>query len=293
MIVVKLYGGLGNQMFQYAIGRHLSLIHNTVLKYDDGFFQFNNDTTSTRREFELNVFNTNITKANDQELNRYLNKSRLRKRLERFLPFLETHHIIHEKFHPFDPDVLLAKNNTYLNGYWQSEKYFTACRAELLKEFTLKQPPVGISKAIEERCKKNNAVAIHIRRGDYVSRASNTEYHGLCSMEYYYQAIQLIVSKMQTPPELIVFSDDVPWVKENFKPGMTFYCAEENKGQQSVYDLYFMSLCRHNVVANSSFSWWGAWLNTHDDKIVVAPKQWYATDKIDSSQIAPETWIRI
>jgi hypothetical protein len=293
MIVVKLHGGLGNQMFQYAFGRQLSLIHSTVLKYDDGFFQFNNDSTSTRREFELNVFNTKITKASNQELSQFLNKSRIQKRLEQYFPFLETHRLIHEKFHPFDPSILLAKNNTYLSGYWQSEKYFTGCRSELLQDFILKQPPGRSSKALEERCKKNNAVAIHIRRGDYVSRKANTEYHGVCSLEYYYKAIQLIGSKMQTPPELLVFSDDMPWVKEHFKPGMEFYCAEENTGQQSVYDLYFMSLCRHNIVANSSFSWWGAWLNTHRDKIVVAPKQWYATDTIDSSQIAPESWIRV
>ncbi len=293
MILVRIYGGLGNQMFQYATGRHLALVHNTALKYDDGFFEFKNDDSSTKRDFELKVFNTHIERASEQELDSFLKKGRIQKRLEDLFPFLERRHLVNEKFHPFNPEVLKAKNSSYLNGYWQSEKYFSAIREVLVNDFSLKNPFEGLNKELAERCRQNNTVAIHIRRGDYVSNPKNTEYHGLCTMDYYYAALELLKKRTQTPLTLFVFSDDAPWVNEHFRPGCDFTTIDWNKGKDGCYDLHLMSLCHHNIIANSSFSWWGAWLNTHGDKLVVAPKTWFATKTIDSSQIVPESWIRI
>lgn len=293
MILIRLSGGLGNQMFQYSIGRYLALKHKTELKYDDGFFEFKNDFNSTKRNFELNIFNTQINKATKNELNLFLKKGRIQKRLESLFPFFERHHILNEKFHPFDPTVLNSKNNTYLNGYWQSEKYFNSVREVLLSDFTLKAQVQDKNQLLSEKCKSNNTLAIHIRRGDYVSKAENKEYHGVCSLDYYYSALELIKSKIHSTPEIYVFSDDEKWVKENFKPEQSYTMVDVNKEKDSYYDLYLMSLCNHNIIANSSFSWWGAWLNSHNNKIVIAPKQWFATTKIDSSQIVPENWIRL
>lgn len=293
MILVKCYGGLGNQMFQYAVGRHLAIIHGTELKYDDGFFEFKNDPSSTRRKFELQVFHTQIEKATEKEIRSFLKKGKIIGRLEKRFPVLRRKVVLNEKFHPFDPEVLLAGKHTYLNGYWQSEKYFIGIREVLLKDFRLRLPLEGQNKVLAEKCRQTHSLAIHIRRGDYVSNPKNTAYHGVCSLEYYYSGLALIRNKLPQESKLFVFSDDAAWVRENFFPGTDYTLVDNNPGDKAYFDLHLMSLCHHHIIANSSFSWWAAWLNAKEDKLVVAPKQWFSTSEIDSSQVVPESWIRV
>ena len=293
MIVVKLLGGLGNQMFQYAIGRALSLKHKTELVIDDHFFEHNEDVFATKRDFELHHFKTVFQKASDESLKLFLNKSRFRKKTEQLFPFLEKYHVVLEKSHEFQPNVLQTKNNSYLTGYWQSEKYFHNIRTLLLSEFYLKNPINKVNANHILNCQKKNTVSIHIRRGDYVNITSNLSYHGVCSLKYYYSAINYLKNNINEELTLFVFTDDEHWVNENFKPDLPFEIICDNKGTDSFYDMHLMSICNHNIIANSSFSWWGAWLNTHNDKIVIAPSKWFEVSNINTMDVIPENWIKL
>ena len=293
MIIVKISGGLGNQMFQYAIGRYLSLKHNTYLKFEDDFFEYKNDSISTKRKVELEVFNVVISKATEEDLSPYIHKSKIRKRIESLFPYLEQNHQVIEKDHIYDNTIIDSKNNSYLNGYWQSEKYFSSIREVLLKDFTPKNPINQLNASYYLKCFQKNTVSIHIRRGDYVNIESNLTYHGVCSLDYYYEAISYLQNLINGELKLIVFTDDLNWVNDNFKPTCTFESITGNNNENSFYDMYLMSKCHHNIVANSSFSWWGAWLNNNPDKKVIAPKIWFATNEINSNQVVPESWIRL
>ena len=293
MIVVKLLGGLGNQMFQYAIGRVLSLKLNTDLKFDHDFFQGKDDEISTKRSFELHVFNIDFKKATDYDIKLFTGKSRLQKKIEHEVPFFKKYHLVIEKSHEFNATILDTKNNSYLNGYWQSEKYFKSIRSILLKDFILKNPINTVNALNVLKCQNKNSVSIHIRRGDYVSNSSNLLYHGICSLQYYYDAIHYLKGKINEDIKLFVFTDDMVWVNENFKPEYNFEIINDNKGIDSFYDMYLMSICHHNIIANSSFSWWGAWLNTHPNKIVIAPKNWFETKDINSEDVIPENWVKL
>lgn len=291
MIIVKLQGGLGNQMFQYAAGRQLSILHNAPLLLDLTFLK-TQDPRITRRDFELDVFNIHAGIAAEKELKGFLHKSRFRRILEQRLAFPVKYQVINEKGFRFQPDFFNYPDNIYLNGYWQSEKYFLPASDKILQELTLKNPLNETNKLLESRIASCNAVSVHIRRGDYVSNAHNLSYHGVCPLSYYYEAISLLYSK-ETGLRLFVFTDDPAWAKQEFKPGMDFEIVSANKGKDSYYDMYLMSRCRHNIIANSSFSWWGAYLNRNPNKKVFAPRQWFASAEHDTADLVPDSWMKL
>ena len=295
MIIVKLQGGLGNQMFQYAIGRQLSIINNTYLKLDLSFL---NDKTPranfTIRNYELDAFNLACSFPEYIEIKHFYQNNLISK-IKRRLGSLKQ---VKEKGLKFNPNILELKGNIYLSGYWQSEKYFEAIRSNLLSEFSLKnslQDKLESDESlqqIKELINTTNSVSVHFRRGDYVSDSVTNQFHGTCLMNYYQDAIRRIADQIPNP-HFFLFSDDPEWVVSNriIDDFPTTVVTAPNMH----LDMYLMSLCKHNIIANSSFSWWGAWLNPNPEKMVIAPKRWFAKDELNlqTQDLIPQNWIRL
>lgn len=289
MIVMRLKGGLGNQLFQYALGRQLSLIKNTALQLDSSSYK-----TDTLREYRLDSFQIAATHSNQLPFfatdgrKRYLNRIIQAARGIFTKPF----QIIKEKDFSFDPTVFNCSDQAYLDGFWQSEKYFFSIGQTIRNDLRLKKPLEGDLRKIAEQIRENNSVSLHVRRGDYVSNPVTTAYHGVCGAEWYEAAAKLIEGKVSNLT-FFVFSDDYEWAKENLKLNSPAVFIKPSPDGQECNDLHVMSLCKHNIIANSSFSWWGAWLNENPEKIVIAPKNWFAAGSSNTQDLIPKTWIRI
>ena len=179
--------------------------------------------------------------------------------------------------------------DAYLCGYWQSEKYFKDIREVILKEFTFPIQAVKSNVKLTDQMKLENSVSIHVRRSDYLTEQNLKVYGNICTEKYYSNAINYIEGIIDNP-HYYVFTDDLQWAKEYFK-GDNYTIVSENRGKDSYIDMYLMSQCKHNIIANSSFSWWGAWLNQNPDKKVLAPKKWFHNH--EKEEIVCEDWIRI
>ncbi|MCX6712113.1 MAG: alpha-1,2-fucosyltransferase [Candidatus Vogelbacteria bacterium] len=184
----------------------------------------------------------------------------------------------------------LHANNIYLDGYFQTEKYFKDFKKEIREDFTPKVISTTASDWTQKIKNGGNTISVHVRRGDYVGHKILGE---ICTIEYYQKAIEEI-SKLTEDPHFFIFSDDTMWVKENINlPNKIDYVSSPNL--KDYEELVLMSICHHNIIANSSFSWWSAWLNLNPNKIVIAPAKWAhgKFNKKKLSNIAPQTWIRI
>lgn len=293
MICVRLMGGLGNQMFQYAAGRTLSMRHNTVLKLDRSYLQ-NNGESETPRKFMLNTMNISAEYSLPYETP-HLDENMS------FIQHLKELYFKHKKkccsnvLLDFDHRINMlyysAPDDTYLVGYWQSEKYFSTITDIIKKEFTPSSKPDNVNKEFFDCMSRTNSVSLHVRRGDYVSNLNTNEIHGICTEEYYNECAYKI-TKLIDKPEFFVFSDDPEWVQAHLNLTRPFTIINHNPVEMPVWDMWLMSSCKHNIIANSSFSWWGAWLNNNPEKIVCAPKQWFA-DKSPAADIVPERWQRL
>ena len=285
MIVIKLQGGLGNQMFQYAAG--LSAAHNlkTNLKIDLSWFN-NLNEVDTPRFYELDNFNLNQDFIISNQY--YFINDPLKKRLLSFGKVgLDSYK---EPHFEYDKNFMKIKNNTYIEGYFQTEEYFKNIRTEILKSFSIKNEPSVKSKEIINLAHKNESVSLHVRRGDYVTNKNASKFHGLMGEEYYKKAISIINKKIKNP-KYFIFSDEINWVKKNFDlPKGSIFVTHNKSG---IEDMRIMIECKHNIIANSSFSWWGAWLGRNQDKKVVAPKVWFLDKSINTSGVIPARWEKI
>jgi hypothetical protein len=291
MIVTKLIGGLGNQMFQYAAGKALALRHDVVVKVDLSELNSHAGDKYTQRHYELGIFASGIQVANDKDLAPFLNgdKSRLQRELQRRMPFLFGTLSAVESGSGYHPEFKKYPKNTYLQGFWQSEQYFKDYETEIRKDFRFRESVTEACKPLKTKIVACNSVSLHVRRGDYVNNPSANKFHGLCSPQYYASAVNHIL-ETQKDLEIFIFSDDINWCKENLKFDVPVHFMETGSAYE---DMYLMSQCHHNIIANSSFSWWGAWLNDHADKIVVAPKQWFADSSVNISDIIPASWLKL
>lgn len=288
-IIVKLIGGLGNQMFQYATARSLAARRGARVALDiTGFEHYK------LHRYALCYLNVEENLARREDV-RWLTGgwlarnvvSRLRgvRKTKRF-------RIFRERIFQFDPSVLELSGNLYLDGYWQSERYFREHAALLRREFRPKGALTQKSEEVAGLIRSCNSVSLHIRRGDYVSNPSTNRTHGTCDLAYYREAATLIAGRAPSPV-FFVFSDDHEWVRASLElPYPTTYVAH-NDATRNYEDLHLMSLCRHNIVANSSFSWWGAWLNENEEKTVVAPRRWFRDDRLDDRDVVPAAWTRL
>lgn len=292
MIVVSLMGGLGNQMFQYAMGRSLAYRVGTELKLDLAWFA-ERPTSATSRSFELNAFRIHASPATRNEVEQ-LRRSRGGKfsSLARQLNPYRTKTFIEEKGFAFDPSVMGLPDNVFLKGYWQSEKYFQDIVNLLLTEFYPINDLNQEARVFEEAINASNSVSLHVRRGDYVTSTSARVFHGTCPISYYLEAATFVIKKA-TDAQFFLFSDDPKWVKDNFDLPFQVTVIEVRNPRSAWEDMYLMSRCRHHIIANSTFSWWGAWLNRNPDKMVIAPRHWFADTSIDTSDLIPSSWIRL
>jgi hypothetical protein len=293
MILIKLQGGLGNQMFQYAFGSIIAKKNRTKLVIEDSIYK--NDSKKegyTPRKFELSIFDNQYEFAKESDISLFNNLSlshRIKKKIGLNFPKIST-----EVNFEFSSEIIELRSPAFVIGYFQSYKYFKGFEKYIKELFIF-----SVHKLSKENTnlitllEKENTIAVHIRRGDYVSDVVTNQFHGSCSLEYYMKAISFVTSKVKES-SFVFFSDDVEWVKEKFGdlPFNKMF-IDNNKGEDSWIDMYLMSICCHNIIANSSFSWWAAWLNNNQNKIVIAPKNWFQAQEIDIKSLIPEKWITI
>ncbi len=282
MLIVKIKGGLGNQLFQYAFGRQLAINNRTTLNLDNSFFE----NVKQHRSYNLGKFNliyknaptkdvSKYRKANHPLINKFLNSITLN-----FSVYVE------RKVKGFD-QRWLQKKNGYFEGYWQSEQYFKEIRANLLEEITLKEIS-GRVKELATKIENCNAISIHIRKTDYLN-AANQNIYADCSLNYYKNAIDEMLAQVEKPV-FYLFSDDFEWVEKNLAIQQPHVFMIDNSAEE---DLYLMSICKHHIIANSTFSWWGAWLNKSLTKKIIAPKYWFKKNSLTNQDIIPENWLKI
>ena len=262
MIIIKLRGGLGNQLFQYGLGRNLALEHKTDLKLDIEWF-----TDIPDRQFELNNFTSVAKIATPLEIRKLRNS--FSKRAKNILKPYNQRTVVKERFFHFDPAILEVGPDVYLDGYWQSAKYFTKSAPLIQKELTVKIDPIGRNRLLLSQIQNTKAVSLHVRRGDYVANSHTNQFHGTCSLEYYRAAVSFIAYKLKQP-HFYIFSDDPLWTKKNLKLKYPTTYVTHNSNAPCE-DLRLMSHCQHFIIANSTFSWWAAWLGETNNSIIVAP----------------------
>ncbi len=284
MIIVNLTGGLGNQMFQYALGRALSQMNNDVLKLDTENLSRATEIGNIYRSFSLSDFMIIDSLATKQEINEFKYPYGLFSKLS----ILVKRKILRQFNVVFDQKILKLAGHQYLDGYWQSPKYFENIRETLLNDFQLKEPLPESGKILEVEVVSNNSIAIHVRRGDYINNSRVLDEYGACSISYYQKAITEVI---KTNPDgcFYIFSDDIDWAKSNLSIADKPVVFVEEKSLSDSQELYLMSKCKHNIIANSSFSWWSAWLNQNPNKIVIAPTPWFDKVPYDENLI-PASW---
>lgn len=280
MIVIKIKCGLGNQLFQYALGSALS-DKEVVVKYDLSWFG-NYNEKDVPRDLAIDEFKIDMPLATTAEIDS-VRPNKLQLFFEKARgKFILNHHYSYNA-------GILKKKNAYLDGYFQSFKYFEVIRDKLLNEFQLVKGYSELANALKTSIEGEvDSVAIHIRRGDYAT--IREDYNGLCGMDYYKKGIDLIKAKVSNI-KLFVFSDDIEWTRTNLDFGLPIEFVSR-PGLTDAEELLLMSLCKHQVIANSTFSWWAAWLNQNPQKIVVAPKNWLVAAKIDTKDLIPGNWLR-
>jgi hypothetical protein len=296
MIVSELISGLGNQMFQYAAARALSLEKNTELKLDRTWFDLEIEK-QTPRSYGLDPFLLKPSFISEKERTFFLKPysggilNRVLLKWNAMQPYYKQRVYREPHFH-FDSHFYDAKSNTYLIGYWQSEKYFTKYAQQIRADFGFKSLPGGQNENWRQLIQSSHAISLHVRRSDMVNNPDVVKTHGSCDLDYYTAAAEKIAEGVDNPI-FFVFSDEPDWCKAHLKLEHQTHYIDNNIGEAAYCDMQLMSLCRHHVLANSSFSWWGAWLNPRDDKKVIAPKRWFADDSKDTSDLIPAGWLRM
>lgn len=288
-VTTRLLGGLGNQMFQYAAARALADRAGSELLLDVSEFAH-----YTLRRYELDTLRVRarVLPAPAQTAAVGPLARKARSLVQRLLPARKGTPVYREPSFAFDPGLLQQRPPVALEGYWQSEKYFLDDADAIRRDFTLAGEPDAANRAVLQRMQGTVPVSLHVRRGDYVTNANAAAFHGTCSPGYYRQAVEHIAQRCG-PVTLFVFSDDQGWVRANMPFAHPTVHVDCNPPDRGVWDMHLMKHCRHHVVANSSFSWWGAWLNPSSDKIVVAPRRWFTDPSLDTSDLVPAAWIRL
>ncbi len=311
MITLKLKAGLGNQMFQYAYARALAIKNKTGLFIDTSWYS-NISTKDTSRVFLLDKFNINATVLDTTSKSESVSTSA--SYMQRPLPKL-WHKLMRKLFSKSDYiyyyKLANLQDGSIVEGYWNTDKYFRNFKDVISKELTLKSPlsPAGLSKKswIDDQISQGKyLILIHVRRGDYATNPHANKFHGLIDSKYYKQAVQRIASEYtyinRSNTTFVISTDDESWTKENVEGWInmngfqTFWISDSQIPDYE--EIHLMSLCHHYIIANSTFSWWPAWLSsTAKDKglkkIVVAPRKWVSNPKIDTRDVVPEEWIRI
>lgn len=295
MIISNVFGGLGNQMFQYAAGRALSLKLQQPMCLDYGDWGASKHAMHNGLEIDQ-VFNlaaftatrSDVASVIGLQSNFYLRRL-LKKRW--MAPVRSRRLVVEPHFH-FWPGLLELRESSYLIGFWQSEHYFKEAAAEIRDDFTFKAAVSPDNEGWLSKIKSARSVGLHIRRGDYISNPAANRFHGICSPAHYHRGLEYITQKLGTV-ELFVFSDDLNWVRQNIRFDCNTHYVDANTGKNSHLDMYLMSECAHNIIANSSFSWWAGWLNRNPNKIVIAPSPWFADASVNTADLYADCFITL
>ncbi|MBN9332130.1 alpha-1,2-fucosyltransferase [Devosia sp.] len=283
--ITALTGGLGNQMFQYAMGRALAERHGAPLLLDVRGLQHD-----ALRSYALSHFRISAELASEADMPREL--GRLGRRLHRLPRWLTGQTRIVEQGFPFDPTILDLSPPLHLSGNWQSDRYFSSYADIIRGEFQLREAFTPDRQAIADLLTERPMISVHVRRGDYVSNATTNAYHGTCEPEWYDAARQRLAQQLGNA-EYMVFSDDPDWARANLKDFSSAVFVEPKDDGRDEQDMHLMALCHHHIIANSSFSWWGAWLNPKPGKEVIAPLNWFRSAQHDTRDLIPANWTRL
>ena len=298
-------GGLGNQMFQYAFGLMLVNKFEQQVCLDISWFNYHTNRKLNLKEFKpilkfrkRDVFfiilgNILIWLSEHFRFIRMLRPVFHLRNIEEYICSIEQKFIYTKiQGRNFNLDMLKNNKNYYLEGYWQNPEYFEGIRKTILKNFSFPKLKNFEDSRLQNKISDSESIAIHIRRGDYIKNPTINQFHGTCSLEYYKKAAELIASKV-TNAKFFLFTDDPNFVKDNFGflPNTTLV---SDSNRSDIDELNLMHSCKHFIIANSTFSWWGAWLSQHPEKIVVAPKQWFKNVETNKKcKIIPKDWTRI
>ena len=279
MRIVQIIGGLGNQMWQYAmlvsLRKHFP---NEDVFYNTSFF----NGYPLHNGFELDrIFNITAKQASTKDIRKvyhhFIGHNFYLRVYTHFFPALKTE-VREKESEPYRKEIFEQKGDYYYNGYWADHRYFDSCRSELLKELSLKNPLDDQNQNLLKENDGKFVCSLHVRRGDFLK---DPDYAGICDLDYYQRAIEIVSSKYEKPIRFLIFSNDMDWCKENlansFGNNEAIY-VDWNKGNDSYKDMYLMSHCNANIIANSSFSWWAAYLNEVPEKIVVSPTNYKNKD---------------
>lgn len=272
-------------MFQFAAGYALAKLRHEELVLDTGDFR----RQKHHNGFELPIFGNLPSKDMPEKLRSSVQPQSLLQKLwsryvRRVVRVTEPHfHFSEDFFH------LTKSKHVYLEGYWQSERYFKRFEPAIRDLFTFTQTFSRESQAISTKIQAVSSVSLHVRRGDYVNNAHTNSVHGTCSLDYYRNAIGTVIRTIATP-YFFVFSDDVSWARSNLELPPSTEFVSCNTGTNSWQDMALMAACQYNIIANSTFSWWAAWLNTNPRKRVIAPKQWFRTESLSTKDLYPPGW---
>jgi hypothetical protein len=287
-VIARIEGGLGNQIFQYSAARSLADRLGCELALDLRGLAENGD-----RLYQLGLYKTRCSIADEVLLNtlppwRSSRSGRVRSRIAQYLPGLYAYPVFWPRDFSYDSRFERIERPVFMVGYWQTEKYFAWNRSRLLQDLQLRGP-LDSSHPVLARIRSTNSVALHVRRGDYVRNPAAADFHGTCDMAYYAAAVADMV-KRPSDVELFVFSDEPEWARTNLKFDLPTHIVEAHTPEQGHLDLELMRHCQHHIVANSSFSWWGAWLCESPAQRVYAPHRWFRDPGTNTSDVIPPLW---
>lgn len=290
MVIAELKGGMGNQLFQYAAGIALARHLNTELKVDITSLDTPDVILGTYRKYALSNLLQPPAIVYANEL-----KSIVPSGIQRYLSFIKTNgfKIYREKYFHYNPAFWNLKGSVYLSGNFQSEKYFQPFINDVIN--SIQFGDIFFSEKEKDMIsilKSGESVSVHVRRGDYVSNKIANDVLGALPLNYYEEGMKHI-KDMRDIKTVLIFSDDINWAKANLKFIENSFFMEATGANRDLIDFCMMQNCSHNIVANSSFSWWAAYLNPNPDKIVIAPKRWFNKAPYDTKDLIPENWIRI
>jgi len=290
MIIVKLRGGLGNQLFQFSAGKNLALLKNTELMLDVS------DLKKGNRSFLLPEFCTDFKIASHSDIlkvfiRNYRHANNLLKYFFDKYNYYYKIPIFKEKSLAYDKNFFNCPDDVYMIGYWQCERYFKDIVDILKSEISFKKKMDKQNEEFQKEIENTESICVHLRNGDYFFNSTVRKNIGVCPVEYYYKAIDNIIREVDNP-HFYIFSDNIEWAKEHLKI-MHAHTYISNNSNKSYVDLYLMSRCKHFIIANSSFSWWGAWLSGTKNKIVYAPTPWCKNPVYNPVDIHPHSWREI
>ncbi len=292
-IIAQLQGGLGNQLFQYATGRALALQKQASLLLDHSWYTQTYDDV-TPRELLLSELNTKGSLISFQP--KIQRPKRIQRIAQTFWP-IDPFIFVEQAPYRFDPRLnkspAFKQQNLYLMGYWQSYKYFESIKAILQSEISPKKVLDTHYQSYLHNIQSTTSAMVHVRRGDYVNLASAAKVHGFIGLDYYLEGMKLLLEK-NLDTHFFVFSDDIDWAKENLPyPERTTFVQSINSSDAVIQELELMTHCQHHLIANSSLSWWAAWLSKNPNGVILCPKKWMNDTSLDLNDLLPPRWQRI